>query len=257
VKFVRLTAGLLVLGPVVMIVGLLVRFLSGPADCQEAARPIILALERFHRVHGRYPDALEALTREKFLRRIPETTWNLGVMHFDDFQYWVDPDLDYYCLAYTEADVFGGIGPSHWDDIFYVSFRGAWDDAPGVPPCDLFTLPVERAGERFRASRSSASLRLLVKKLAEYTGDGGRLPCCLFLEDLRAAAGPLSPCTIDGTPGLCVQAVDAEAATFGFLTAVTKTPLRGVMEEVVLIAGLEPKSNPVRWRTVFRKDLAP
>ena len=175
-----------------VIVGIAVWFARGPSDCKQAAQPLIVALERHHKVHGRYPVSLDDLVGENLIRAIPQTTWNFGVRHPFGFEYHVDSDLDLFCLGYAEYDL---LGDDDGRQIFYASFRGCWDDCTGLPETDLWQLPVERAGERFRVSRSSADLRLLVRKVIGSAPEG----CSIFWEDVAEAIGSGSQSAIYAT----------------------------------------------------------
>jgi hypothetical protein len=240
----RLERGLLGL-PLILSVALWCA--RGPSNCKEAARPLIDALERFHRIHGRYPESLETLLATRLLRTLPRPTANAGVRRMDDFGYWVDPDLDYYCLSYAEASIFGGIGPPHWDQISYVSFRNGWDDSGGIPRFNPFLLPVERAGERFQKSRSSADLRLVVNRVGGVAPEG----CSILWEDVAAGIGTGSPCWIEGQSGLLMEADDHEAAAFFFVTRCAHT-LRGEKFLITQILERTQGDDDPRWREVFR-----
>jgi hypothetical protein len=227
-----------------VIVGIALWFVGWRSDCKQAAQPLIEALERHHKLHGRYPDSLDDLVVEHLIRAIPQTTWNFGVRHPFGFEYFVDLDLDFFCLLYAEYKL------PHDDDgrnISYVSFRGCWDDAPGLPEADLRRLAVERAGECFRVSRSSADLRLLVKKVIK-SGPPG---CSIFWEDVAVAIGPGSPCAIEGRSGLCVEAGDHEAAAFFFVTRRAQTVLRGDSDLLVRILERDKAGAALRWRPVL------
>jgi hypothetical protein len=224
-------------------VGIALWFVGRPSDCKQAAQPLIDALEQHHKLHGRYPDSLDDLVVEHLIRAIPQTTWNFGVLHPFGFGYFVDLDLDFFCLLYAEYKL------PHDDDgrnISYISFRGCWDDAPGVSETDLQRLPIERAGARFRVSRSSADLRLLVKKVIESTSEG----YSIFWEDVAGAIGPGSPCAIEGRSGLCVKAGDHEAAAFFFVTRRAHT-LRGDTDLLIRILERNNDGAALRWRPVL------
>ncbi len=214
-------------------------------DCKDAARPLIAALEESHRINGHYPETLKTLVHAKLLRSLPRPTWNLGVQHMDDFEYSVEPDLDYYCLEFAEAPIFGGIGPPHWDGVYYVSFRENWSRSE----YDQHLLPVERAGERFRQSRSSTDLQLLVKKLQ----NSRSRESSIFWEDIAAAFGPELPCSIEGQPGFMVEAGDDEAAAIFFATRRANT-LSGDKSIVVKIFERFKDGAGVKWREVFRDE---
>jgi hypothetical protein len=246
IRIVRSTLESVVLG-LTLIVGVALWCTGGPSDSKEAARPLIDALEQYHRTHGRFPDSLETLLAAKLLRTLPRPTSNLTVQHLDRFEYWVDQDLDYYCLAYAEAPIFGGIGPAHWDQVSYISFRGAWDDAPGVPRFNLFLLPVERAGERFRRSRSSADLRLVVRRVGGAAPEG----CSIVWDDVAAGIGTASPCTIEGRSGLILEGDDQEAAAFFFVTRRARTA-RGDNLLITNILERFNEGDDRKWREVFR-----
>nr|WP_254054065.1 hypothetical protein [Singulisphaera sp. GP187] len=226
-----------------VIVGLAVWFARGSSDCKQAAQPLIDALERHHKVHGRYPVSLDDLVGENLIRAIPQTTWNFGVRHPFGFEYFVDPDLDFFCLGYAEYEL-------HFDDdgrqVSYVSFRGCWDDAPGLQETDLWRLPVERAGECFRVSRSSAALRLLVKKVIGSAPKG----CSIFWEDVAEAIGSVSQCAIEGQSGLCVEAGDNEATAFFLVTRRAHT-LRGNSDLLIKILERNKGDTILRWREVL------
>jgi hypothetical protein len=228
-------------------VGLALWFARGPSDCKQSARPLIDALEQYHLANGRYPESLETLIETKLLRSLPRPTWNLGVQHTNRFEYWVEPDLDYYCLAYAEAPIRGGSGPPHWDQITYVSFRGGWDDSPAVPRFDLFWLPVERASKRYRQSRSSADLRLLVNRLGGATPEG----CSIFWDDVVAQIGPGLPGAVERQSGFVVQAGDQEAAAFFFVTRRART-LRGDKTVLIKLSEFYKVGDAPNWRDVFR-----
>lgn len=228
------------------IAGLALWFAGGPSDCKQAAQPLIDALERYHQITSKYPDTLDELVQGNLLRALPRPTWNLGVQHMDDFEYWVEHDLDYYCLAYAEAPLIGGIGPPHWDEVSYVSFRRGWDDSPAIPKCDLVSLPVQRAGERFRESRTSADLRLFVKKLIGSASQG----CSIFWDDVAVSIGSGSRCAIEGHSGLCVEAGDNEAAAFFFITRRAHTS-RGDVELSTRIFERYQADGALRWREVL------
>ena len=109
---------------IVLLVGFTVWLASGPSNCKRAAAPILEALERYHKAHGRYPASLDDLVHEKWIPAIPETTWNLGVSHPFGFEYWAEAELDFFRLGYAEYQL-----PIDDDgkEISYVSFR-----APGM-----------------------------------------------------------------------------------------------------------------------------
>ena len=166
----------------------------------------------------------------------------------DDFEYWVEQDLDYYCLAYAESPILGGLGPAHWRTVSYVSFRGAWDDSAAIPKCDLFGLPFDRAGDLFQKSRSSKDLRRFIDIAAHKENKD---PWPLYSEDVTQAVGNVSPCTMDGRTGFDVEAGDEEAAAFRFIT--NPAPARFTdMHEVILILQREREGTQVRWREVYR-----
>jgi hypothetical protein len=219
----------------------------GPADCKEAARPVIDALQRYHRAYGRYPESLETLIAANLLQTLPRPTANLGVQHWDQFEYWVDHDLDYYCLSFAEASIFGGVGPPHWDQVSYISFRGGWDDAPGIPRFNSFLNPVERAGERFQRSHSAADLRLVVSRVGGAAPEG----CSIFWEDVAAAIGTGSPGSVEGQSGLIVEAGDPEAAAFFFVTREAHTS-RGQKTLITRILERLTGGDDPEWREVFR-----
>lgn len=225
-----------------VIVGIAVWFARGPSDCKQAAQPLIDALERHHKVHGRYPVSLDDLIGGNLIRAIPQTTWNFGVRHTSGFEYYVDPDLDFFCLGYGEYEL-------PFDDdgrqISFVSFRRCWDDGPGLPETDLWRLPVERAGGRFRASRTSADLRLLVKKVIRSAPGWS-----IFWEDVAEAIGSGSRCTIEADLGLRVEAGDDEAAAFFFVTRRAYT-LRGNADLLIRILERDKGRAIPRWREVF------
>ena len=187
VKTVRIRGKRTIPG-ILLTVGLILWFASGPSDCKQAAQPLIDALERYHEAHGCYPNALDSLVLENRLRSVPRPTWNLGLLHSDTFEYGADPDpnLDYYYLGYAEQ----GLLATHWYGISYVSFRGAWDDSPGVPRCDLFMLPLDRAGDLFQKSRSSTDLRRLIR-IISYKDENTPRP--VYWEDIAQAVGRAAP----------------------------------------------------------------
>lgn len=233
--------------PATAIVALLTLwFARGPSDCKQAAQPLIDALQRYRETRGCYPNALDALIRENRLRSVPRPTWNFGVLHTDAFQYWVDKDLDYFCLGYAEQQLLG----THWHGVFYVSFRGAWDDSPGVPKCDLFMLPLERVGDLFQKTRSSTDLRRLIRMIS-YKDKSNPWP--VYWEDIARAVGKVVPCTTEGRPGFCVAAGGEEAAAFRFVT--NPAPEAFVNKhEVILILERQREGTQVRWREVFRAN---
>lgn len=247
-RIARLTARRGLLG-LAIVVGVALWFAAGPSDCKQTARPLIDALERYHQSNGHYPDTLDELVQVKLLRALPHPTWSLGVLHMDDFEYWVEHDLDYYCLAYAEAPIVGGIGPSRWDEVTYISFRGEWNDSGAISKCDRFLLPVQRAGERFRQSRSSADLRLLVKKVIGSGPQGSST----FWEDVAAAIGSGSRCAVEGRAGLCVEAGDHEAAAFCFLTRRANT-VRGNADLLMRILERDRGDRTLRWREIYHDE---
>jgi hypothetical protein len=249
VKKVKIRGKRAIVG-ILLTVGLILSFASGPSDCKQAAQPVIDALERYHQINGQYPVTLDKLVQAKLLRALPHPTWNVGVQHMNDFEYWVEQDLDYYCLAYAEAPIFGGIGPPHWDEVSYVSFRSAWDDSPGVPKCDLFGLPLDRAGDLFQRSRSSKDLRKFIE-IAAHQKNQDSWP--LYSEDVTQAVGNVSPCTMDGRAGFDVEAGDDEAAAFRFIT--NPAPAAFMRKhEVILILERDREGTKVRWHEVYRAN---
>ena len=79
---------------IVLLAGFTLWLASGPANCKQAAAPILEALERYHKTQGRYPASLDDLVHEKWIPAIPETTWNLGVRHPFGFEYFAEAELD-------------------------------------------------------------------------------------------------------------------------------------------------------------------
>jgi hypothetical protein len=224
-----------------------------PSNCKRAARPLIDALERYHKIYGCYPNSLGQLIREKLIRAIPEPRWSFDARRIGVFDYYAEPDLDFYCLGYAECPMFA----THWEEVSYVSFRGAWDDTPGVPSTEWHRLPIERAGELFQESRSSSHLRFLIKKVLEYRRHGGlNNPWELYWEDIAKAVGSVIPCTLDGGAGFCVEADDHEGAAFGFLI----NPVQSAFwdkHEVMLISERDMEGDNARWREVFRTATSP
>jgi hypothetical protein len=218
----------------------------GPSDCKEAAQPLINALERYHRAYRRYPESLETLIAANLLQTRPRPTANLGVEHWDQFEYWVDRELDYYCLSFAEASIFGGNGPRHWDQISYISFRGGWDDSPGIPRFNPFLLPVERAGERFQKSHSAADLHLVINRVGGAAPEG----CSIFWDDVAAAIGTGSTGSVDGQSGLLVKAGDPEATAFFFVTRRAHTA-RGQKTLITRILERSTGGDDPQWREVF------
>ena len=175
---------------IVLLLGFTVWLASGPSNCKRAAAPILEALERYHKTHGRYPASLDDLVHEKWIPAIPETTWNLGVRHPFGFAYFADAELDFFCLSYAEYQL-----PIDDDgkQISYVSFRGVWDDTPDVPSSEGHQLPIERAGELFQKSRSSLHLRLLIEKVLEYHRLGGLNPWVVYWKDIAKGGWQCGP----------------------------------------------------------------
>jgi hypothetical protein len=229
---------------ILLLVGLLLWFARGSSNSKQAAQPLIDALERYRELSGSYPRVLDSLVREKLLRSIPRPAAIPPLYLPCHFQYWVDPDLDYYCLGYGEQELLATQGY----DISYVSFRGEWDDSPGVPMCDLFGLPLDRAGDLFRKSRSSKDLRRFIEIAAhKYNKD----PWPLFWEDVIQAVGNMSPLRMDGRNGFWVEAREEEAAAFGFIVDPKSNAFRN-KHEVILIIEREGQGTQVRWHEIFR-----
>ncbi len=238
---------------IVLLAGFTVWLAPWPSNCKRAAAPILEALERYHKTHGRYPASLDDLVHEKWIPAIPETTWNLGVRHPFGFEYFAEAELDFFCLGYAEYQL-----PIDDDgkQISYVSFRGDWDDTPGVPWTEGHRLPIERAGELFQESRSSSHLRLLIKKVLEYRRHGFVNPWDLYWEDIAKAVGNVVPCTVDGSAGVCVEADDHEGAAFGFLINPVQAQLWD-KHEILLISERKLERGNIRWREVFRTAPSP
>jgi hypothetical protein len=168
----------------------------------------------------------------------------------DKFEYRVNLEMDYYILSYTKAPLIGGLGPAHVEAISYVSFRGGWDDMPGIPRCDWYWVPVERAGELFRQSHSSANLRLFIKQLIGYEDTRARAGGSIFWAQVSTAAGDGTPCTIDGRTTLCIQAADNEAAAYCFITKPART-LVGIQDIVISILRKYIENNKVKFYEIY------
>src|SRR5260370_694658 len=56
---------------IVLLAGFTLWLASGPSNCKRAAAPILEALERYHKTHGRYPASLDDLVHEKWIPAIP------------------------------------------------------------------------------------------------------------------------------------------------------------------------------------------
>ncbi|WP_406700139.1 hypothetical protein V5E97_15020 [Singulisphaera sp. Ch08] len=201
-----------------LVVLLLYHVWGTPKDSQATAQPLINAIERYHQLHGSYPETLGTLTQEGLLTAIPTPPWDLWTRR-DQFEYFVDRDLDFFSLNYDEQDYFGGLGPSKWKTRTYVSFQGKWNGnyLRGSPPLPL-ELAIKRAGERFRNTQSSDNLNMLAGKIIEYSDQGSDGPLLVWAEDVWSVLGRGETCEVDGRPGELYKAQDAHAAEYCFIS---------------------------------------
>jgi hypothetical protein len=124
----------------------------GTRDCEVAALPLIIAVERYRQLNGRYPEALELLIAQRLLPSMPAPPSNARVLR-GGFDYFKDDELDFFCISYTEQDIFAGLGPARVWERAYVSFEDAWFREGQAPQVDFphrLGLSMTRAGRRYR-----------------------------------------------------------------------------------------------------------
>ena len=112
-------------------------------------------------------------------------------------------------------------------------------------------LAIDRAGARFRKSRSSSDLNLFVKKIIEYSNQESFLVRAIEAEDVWSALGEGVVCEVDVRRGIFYEARDTAGA--GYCLIPKKT---GLVEagggEIVNILRLDRLESPARWCSVFR-----
>ena len=210
-------------------------------DCPESAAPVIAALERFQRLHGRYPSSLDVLVSEKLLPAIPRLPRTLGVTR-EGYGYEVDPLGDFYTLFYSEQNWFGGAGPAVVKGYAYHSTFKEWSTEwipPGVQALEL-------AGRKFLADRSSKSLTSFVSIL-------GRRFKRVRWENVSAVLSAGQPCVVEGRAGVTVKADDAEGVEYCFLPR--ERELAGeTVREVLAVCQLGSSGSGSTWHSVFRSE---
>lgn len=211
-----------------------------PFDGKQAAAPLIAALERFHRQHGRYPADLDALVSEGIIPAIPRIPWSLDVAR-EGFGYDADPSGSFYLLFYSEKDRFEGLGPTSATTYRYPSVYGKWTTDP--VPAKIQAL--ELAGRRFVAERSSTRLKSFIAAF-----DDPFFPR-IHWENVATVLSVGRPCEVDGRPGIIVRADDAEAAEYRFL--VEQKEMAGVVvREISAIDRRVTSVSGPTWQAVFR-----
>jgi hypothetical protein len=210
-------------------------------NCQQVAAPLVDALERFYKRHGRYPVTLDVLVSEKLLPAIPRIPWTVGVSR-EGFDYEVDPAGEFYTLFYDEQDWFGGVGPAVARTYRYPSALGAW--TTDMVPDEIQA--VKLAERKFLSDRSSNSLSSLVSILGKRFKRVRR-------ENISAVLDTGRPCTVDGLVGVCVKADDASAVEYNFV--LKERELAGeVVQEVSRIYELDSSGSRPTWHIVGSFD---
>jgi hypothetical protein len=208
-------------------------------DYQKVAAPLITALERFHRLHGRYPADLDLLVSESLLPAIPRMPWTAGVTR-DRFGYEVDPSGDFYTLFYSEQDWFGGVGPPSAKTYRYPSAFGEW----GIDLCSPENQALELAGRKFLSDRSSKSLSSVVSILDK------RFVRARW-ENVSAVLSAGRTCAVEGHAGVCVKGADAEAVEYCFVPR-EREVLGEIVQEVSTVYQLNSSGSGPTWHVVFR-----
>ena len=207
-------------------------------DCRRTAVYLIAALERSHRLHGRYPARLDELVSGGLLPAVPGVPWTPGVTR-EGYGYEADPAGAFYTVYYSEQDWFGGAGPSKVNTYSYTSTYKKWT-TEWVPP---EVQALELAGRRYAADRSSGNLRSFISTLC------GRFRRVRW-ENVAGVLVDGRPCAVGGRPGLSLKAGDAEALEYCFLIEERRSAGEVVREVSTIyrsdLSGLDPA-----WREVF------
>jgi hypothetical protein len=207
-------------------------------NCQHNAALLITALERFQKLHGRYPAGLNVLVSEKILSTIPRLPWTTGVTR-EGYNYEVDSSGDFYSLSYSEQDWFGGVGPAPVKTYIYYSVYNSWS-AEWVP---LEVQALELAGQRFLSNRSSKHLKLFVSILEN------RFERVRW-ENVSKVLVTGQPGVVEGRASVFVKADDAEATQYQFVPNERK--LAGeIVQEVSAIYRLKSSGSESTWEPVF------
>jgi hypothetical protein len=142
--------------------GLVVWSARGPhpaavlARAEPVCEPIIVALKEYHKRHGRYPDALADLVKERLLAGIPELPPHWGTSARSGPTYEVSRTLDFYRLTFAYC-VEGGIGPGDFHGREYVSDEHhGWGPSTATGIEDLIADRILRVYRKERDQRSLA-----------------------------------------------------------------------------------------------------
>lgn len=155
-------------------IGLLAWAVAGPDPSAVLARawpscePVIAALDRYHRVHGRYPEDLSELAKEGLLVDVPQLPPHPGTSSRYGPYYQVSLPLDFYRLSLGYC-VEGGLGPGDTYWAAYVSDDG-------------------RGWTRAASGDNMADL-VAARLLATYRRLGDRRSLDLFMSEVIAKAG--------------------------------------------------------------------
>lgn len=198
----------------------LIEYLVGDGD--NAARPIIIALGKYRQRNGVYPLDLQDLADGGLVASIPSAPSSLSKSR-NGYYYFVDRELDLFCLSYSERDWFGGLGPARATSRGYASYDGIWfgefeQGMEGFP--HPLTVVMPKAGERFRESRSIEYLDLFVRKISEYSHPDkeSMFQKEIMEEEVAVAIGKGRRCEIAGYAGICYEPDEASAIAYLFET---------------------------------------
>ncbi len=218
---------------------------------EEACRPIIAALERYHSAHGRYPDRLGDLVRSKLIDRIPDTP-EIGRSKWSGIEYEVSLPIDVYCLSFSydiPDALFGAIFRfSYWSD------QAEWTSRK-YPP-SFWSETCGRAAKRYRENRYEAALRAFIatvtarpdfeyfyeRRVKEWLGEGE--PKAIPRE--VSAGERIGSCygSRDGTTKICFIYKSRES-----------TSLEGEKEAYLILDTLDEigiQDGRERWRVLLR-----
>jgi hypothetical protein len=248
--FVRWKWSIGLTAALVILVYLVSDFMRGGED---VARPVIRAIERYHTLHGIYPDELSDVVKAGLLPSIPRMPWSVSTI-LGDLTYFADRDLDIFCLSYTEQPVFGGLGPARCEDRYYISFEKRWLSDSQANRRNLahpVGLAMNRAGRMFRQTRSAKDLRLFVEKTMKYSYQESAYPQIISKAELVNALGDGQLIELNDRPCLRYSSDDKESIDYAFMIH-DNSGLVGVRNElVVAILYFNRSESPATWREIF------